>query len=259
MISALSPRRPHLVVAAGSVATATAGFLTAQLSTETWGSPDQVKSDGLLWRFNVATGLVALALLVITLSIGPLVALSGKDRRRRVHHPWRRATGVWSAVFALAHVPGGLAIHSSGWRIWEPFASAVPGFDARPFDEFTIGYWVGAGALVAMIVLAATSNRQSLSRMGAYRWKRLHRLSYVVYAFVAVHVVALQFGESRAVVWVLLTAGVFAPVIPLRLLRRFNDRHRSQSATSGSKRPAFDDAGPAATAPQRVSAVETRS
>jgi hypothetical protein len=70
----------------------------------------------------------------------------GSDRRRRIHHPWRRATGVWSAVFTLAHVPAGLAIHSPEWRIWEPFASAFRGFDDRPFDEFTIGYWVGAGA-----------------------------------------------------------------------------------------------------------------
>ena len=117
MNSALSSLRPHPVVAAASVSTATAVFLIASLSTETWGSPDQVKSDGLLWRFNVATGLVALALLVITLSIGPLLTLFGDERRRRVHHPWRRATGVWAAVFALAHLPGGLAIHSSGWKI----------------------------------------------------------------------------------------------------------------------------------------------
>ena len=219
-------RRPHLVVATASVATAAAVLVTASLSTETWGSPDAVKSNGLLWRFNIATGLVALALLVITLSIGPLLTLRGTSRRRRVHHAWRRATGVWCAVFALAHVPGGLAIHSSGWRVWEPFASAVPGVSARRFDEFTIGYWAGAAALFAIMVLAATSNQRSLSRMGAKRWKRLHRLSYVIYAFVAVHVVALQFGESRALVWVLLTAGVFAPVIPLRLFRRFHD-HRS--------------------------------
>lgn len=151
--------------------------------------------------------------------------------------------------------PWGVAIHSSGWRIWEPFASALPGFDARSVDEFTIGYWAGAGALVAMVVLAGTSNRQSLCRMGAYRWKRLHRLSYVVYAFVAVHVVAVQFGESRAVVWVLLIAGVFAPVFPLRLLRRFNDRHRLQPATPGSKRPALNVAGNGS---RRVSAHETR-
>ena len=105
-----------------------------------------------------------------------------------------------------------------------------PGLGARRFDEFTIGYWAGAAALVAMIVLATTSNRQSLSRMDAQRWKRLHRLSYVVYAFVAVHVAALQFGESRAAVWVLLTAGVFAPVLPVRLLRRLNNRHRPQTA-----------------------------
>jgi DMSO/TMAO reductase YedYZ heme-binding membrane subunit len=224
-----APDRPHVTVAAVAAFAAASIFLLASASTETWGSPDQIKSDGLLWRFNVATGLVALGLLVVTLSIGPLLTLSGSGRQRRVHHRWRRATGVWSAVFALAHVPGGLAIHSSGWRIWEPFASALPGVESRSFDEFTIGYWAGAIALLAMIPLAVTSNRFSLARMGARRWQRLHRLSYVIYAFVTIHVVALQFGESRAVVWVLLTAGVFAPVIPLRLLRR----HRGRGSRAG--------------------------
>ena len=57
-------------------------------------------------------------------------------------------------------MPGGLAIHSTGWRVWEPFASAIPGVDARQFDEFTVGYWVGAAALLAMLPLLATSNRR---------------------------------------------------------------------------------------------------
>jgi DMSO/TMAO reductase YedYZ heme-binding membrane subunit len=96
--------------------------------------------------------------------------------------------------------------------------------DRVVFDGFTIGDWAGATALLAMIPLAVTSNRRSISGMGARRWQQLHRLSYAIYAFVAVHVVALQFGESRAAVWVLLTAGVFAPVIPLRLLRRYRVR-----------------------------------
>ncbi len=239
--------RPHVVVATVASATAATVFIVSRRSTETWGGPDMVKSDGLLWRFNIATGLVALALLVVTLSIGPVLALTGRDRRSRVHHPWRRATGVWSAVFALAHIPGGLAIHSSGWRIWTPFASAIPGAVARPFDEFTVGYWFGAGALIAMLPLVITSNRRALTRMGARRWQRLHRLSYVVYAFVAVHVVALQFGESRQIVWVGLTALVFSPVIPLhglRLRRRRRDRRleleksSSPPGSAGKPRPA---------------------
>ena len=204
--------RRHVVVGGASVVAVGALMVITEFSTETWGPPDERKADGLLWQFNVSTGLVALWLLVVTLSIGPVRAIRSGGRPA-VHLPWRRVTGVWSVVLVAAHVPGGLAIHTTGWSLWSPFASAIPGLDARRFDEFTIGYWIGAVALVVLVPLVATSTTGALRRLGAPRWKRLHRLTYMAFALVAVHVVAMQYGEGRDIRHVALTALVFAVAV----------------------------------------------
>lgn len=203
--------RRHLIAGSCAVVAVLAVFGLLELSTETWGSGRRVKSDGTLWRYNIATGSVALAFVVATLSIGPLRRLRGK--RTPVHLPWRRVTGVWAAIVVFAHFPGGLAIHTSGWRLYRPFASVVPGVPSRPFDEFTVGYWAGLLALTALVPLAATSNDASLRRLGPDRWKRLHRLAYLVLGLVAIHIVSMQYGESRdrlhaAGVWLLIAVAV---------------------------------------------------
>jgi DMSO/TMAO reductase YedYZ heme-binding membrane subunit len=204
--------RRHVAVGAASGVAVLALMVVTEFSTETWGSPDEPKTEGLLWQFNVSTGLVALTLLVVTLSIGPVRGLRGRGRRA-VHLPWRRVTGVWSAILVGAHVPGGLAMHTTGWRLWTPFASAVPGVEARAFDEFTIGYWTGALALVALVPLVVTSTDGALRRLGPIRWKRLHNLTYAVFVLVAVHVVAMQYGEGRDKRHVALTALVFSVAV----------------------------------------------
>jgi DMSO/TMAO reductase YedYZ heme-binding membrane subunit len=212
--------RRHVVVGVASAVAVGTLMAITEFSTETWGPPDEPKADGLLWQFNVSTGLVALALLVFTLSIGPVRAIRSA-RRPAVHLPWRRVTGVWSAVLVAAHVPGGLAIHTTGWSLWSPFASAIPGIDARRFDEFTVGYWIGAVALVVLVPLVATSNAGALRRLGPSRWKRLHRLAYVAFVLVAVHVVAMQYGEGRDIRHVALTALVFSIAVGAQIAGRY--------------------------------------
>jgi sulfoxide reductase heme-binding subunit YedZ len=188
-----------------------------EFSAETWGMPDERKTDGSLWQFNVATGSVALVLLVATLVFRPARMLIGRTAGP-ASLPWRRTLGIWVAVALVAHVPGGLAIHSSGWRIWEPFESILPWSNGRRFDEFTVGYWMGLLGVLLLLPLVLTSNDAAMRRLGARRWLRLHRvLTWAVYWVVAVHVVALQYGEFRNLKHVAVTASVFAVALVVRV------------------------------------------
>ena len=212
-------------------------MLLTELSSETWGMPGQKKTAGSLWQFNIATGTVALSLLVATLTYRPARVLFGRSPGP-AHLPWRRALGVWAAISVVADVPGGLAIHTTGWQIWTPFESVLPWVDGRPFDEFTVGFWMGLLAVLALIPLAATSNAAALRRLGAGRWQRLHRvLSWTLYCLIALHVVALQYGEFRNRRHVALTASVFAVAIVARLaaLRSTRRAQRSDTLASGSQ------------------------
>lgn len=173
------------------------------------------KADGTLWRYNVATGSIALLLLAVTMSIGPIRVLRGR-RRPAVHLPWRRVTGIWTAVFAVIHFPGGLAIHSSGWKIWQPFMRIWPEPD-QLVDSFGVAYWAGLAALAFVIVLGVTSRDGSMRRLGAKRWKRLHRIAYVAVGMVAVHSLAMQYAERRDPRHAALTALVLVVMVGLQL------------------------------------------
>jgi sulfoxide reductase heme-binding subunit YedZ len=209
-------------------------MLVTEFSAETWGMPNHRKTDGSLWQFNVATGTVALGLVVATLVYRPVRML----RRRPpgpASLPWRRTIGIWAAIAVVAHVPGGLAIHSTGWQIWIPFESVIPGNTGRPFDEFTIGYWFGLFAVLALVPLLLTSNAASMRRLGARRWSRLHRVAvWLAYWLLAVHVVALQYGEFRNLRHVALTASVFAVALVARVAWRWVSWRRAGHPVSSS-------------------------
>lgn len=207
--------RRHLTVG-GSAGTAfVALMLVTERSRDTWGGANP-KAAGTLWQFNVSTGTVALGLLVTSLMIGPIRRLTG--RSATLNNPWRRATGIWAAVFAACHLTGGLAIHTSGWNLWVPFSSVIPPLAQRRFDEFTIGYWTGLLAALALVPLVVTSRDGAIRQLGRLRWRRLHRvLGWSVFWIIAVHAASLQLGENRDPLHMLLTASVFAAALVVRL------------------------------------------
>ncbi len=116
-------------------------------------------------------GLAALALLLITLAMTPLQRLSGWGGWIAV----RRQLGLWCFAYVVLHLSA--------------YAVFVLGLDAgqllidlrkRPY------IFVGALAFVGLLVLAVTSNRWSIRKLGR-RWKTLHHLVYLVLALVLLH------------------------------------------------------------------------
>lgn len=117
-------------------------------------------------------GLGALVLLLITLSMTPLQKLSGWAGWIAV----RRQLGLWCFAYVVLHLSG--------------YTAFILGFDwsqmgvelrKRPYII------VGALGFLCLLVLALTSNRYSQRRLGS-RWKKLHRLVYVVLGLGLLHV-----------------------------------------------------------------------
>lgn len=223
--------RRHLLVGSVAVVSMIAVFLVLQVSNELWAEGENWrKADGLLWRYNVATGVVSLGLLATTLSVGALRVLAGG--RPAVHLPNRRVLGIWAAIATLAHVPGGLAIHSDGWAFWRPFARILP-TDGDLIDPYSVAYWAGLVGLACITVLAWTSRDRSMRSMGADRWKRLHRLAYVAAAAVFLHVVAMQVAERRALGHATLTGVALLALIGLPAAAYASYRARSARSAPG--------------------------
>ncbi len=110
------------------------------------------------------TGLLGLVFLTLTLVITPLRRLTGAN--------WliaaRRNLGVLGFAYIAAHFLIFFLFDRAG-----DVGSTLTEIVERVY------LWFGTGALVIMIPLAITSTDGMVTRLGAKRWKRLHRLAYV--------------------------------------------------------------------------------
>jgi ferredoxin-NADP reductase/DMSO/TMAO reductase YedYZ heme-binding membrane subunit len=118
------------------------------------------------------TGLVGLTLLILSLVITPLRRLTKWNTLVAI----RRNLGVIGFFYILTHF---LIFF---W--WDREGSIASTIDEILDREYL---WFGFGALVLMVPLAITSFDAMVSRLGAKRWKLLHRLTYVAIGSGAYH------------------------------------------------------------------------
>ena len=129
------------------------------------------------------TGLLGLGLITLSLLITPL----------------RRLTG-WAPLIALRRRLGVLgfayiAVHFLIFFWWDRNGSVASTVHEIVTREYL---WFGFGALVLMTPLAITSTDAMVSRLGAKRWKLLHRLAYLVGIGGVVHYLLLVKSDIRA-------------------------------------------------------------
>lgn len=148
------------------------------------------------------TGDLAVWLFIVTLAVSPLRRVFP----RRGWAAWlaRRRRDLGVAAFAYAAVHTGLYLHRK---------SPMPELIAHEAVE--PGMAVGWVALLAMLLLAATSNDASVRRLKA-GWRRLHRLAYPAAALVMAHWILTAFDPLKA--W--LHAAVVALLLAARALPR---------------------------------------
>lgn len=113
----------------------------------------------------------ALIMLLVTLCMTPLQKLTGWSGWIVV----RRQLGLWCFAYVLMHLCAYLFfILGLDW--------GQLGVELRKRPYII----VGSLALVGLLALAVTSNRYSQRRLGA-RWKKLHRLVYVILGLGLLH------------------------------------------------------------------------
>ena len=128
------------------------------------------------------TGLIGLVMLMLSLVITPLRKLTGWNLLIAV----RRNLGVLGFVYILAHFFIFFLVDRAG-SIGSTFREIVD----------RVYLWFGFGALLMMIPLTITSTDAMLTRLGAKRWKRLHRLAYPIAIAGVVHYYLLVKSDIR--------------------------------------------------------------
>ena len=151
--------------------------------------------------------------LLAALAISPVADLTGF--RRLIL--FRRMVGLFAFAYACLHVSSylGLDLFFDWQAFWE---------DILKRNYIT----VGMAALLLLTPLAVTSTNNMVKRLGAARWRRLHRLVYPAAILVALHYIMMVKSIQLEP---LIYAGILALLLGFRLIRR------QQKEKPGSKEP----------------------
>lgn len=120
-------------------------------------------------------GMWGLQLLLVTLCVTPLRQMTGIALLR-----FRRALGLLAFGYVVAHMLVWLVLD-----IQLDWDEAVKSILKRPYIT------IGMLGFAVLVPLALTSTDRAIRRMGAQRWARLHRLSYVAAIAGAIHYLLL--------------------------------------------------------------------
>lgn len=143
-------------------------------------------------------GLGALIFLLITLSMTPLQRLTGWAG-------WivsRRQLGLWCFAYIVLHMTSYMF-----FVLGLDWGQLGVELSKRPYII------VGALGFLGLLALAVTSNRYSQRRLGA-RWKKLHKLVYVILVLGLLHFLWIVRADLKE--WVVY-AGIGAFLLALRI------------------------------------------
>ncbi len=180
------------------------------------------------WLASRASGLVALAL--ITLSVGIGLAMAGRAVQRPGLAPRLMALHEHAALGGLIAIAvHGITLLGDAWLHPGPVGIAVP--FAMDYEPAFTGLGILGGYLAAALGLSFYARR----RIGPKLWRRLHRATILVYALSVVHTLGAGTHASEPWLrWAIALTG--APILYLLVLRMLPapqpQRRRTRTGTS---------------------------
>jgi len=181
----------------------------------------------LWWLISRASGVVALALVSLSVLMGLAMAA------RAIPRPgWKRTVARLHehvALTALAAVGlHGVSLLGDTWL--KPGLRGI----AIPFALHYRPGFTGAGIIAGYLMMLVGPSFYLRRRIGAGRWRKLHRVSAAIWILAAVH--TLGAGSDAAGLW--LRAVVLAPVAPIAYLLVLRlARERPATARRSAHRP----------------------
>lgn len=152
-------------------------------------------------------GFVALAFFLVVMYTGAL-------QRGKLRKQLAMVRAEWAVVGSILLIPHFL--------VFTEFVLEELGLWQAPLN-----YWLGVLAGLMIVPLAITSLRIVRKKLRYQQWKHLHRLSYLVYALVALHLIVLS--NQRLPFYVIL----FGTYLVMRLItvkeQHNHRRHMQQS------------------------------
>lgn len=166
------------------------------------------------------TGLLGIIFLTLSLAVTPLRRLTKWNTLISV----RRNLGVFGFFY--------ISVHFAIFFVLDRELSVGSTLHEIVTREYL---WFGTGALVLMIPLAITSTDGMLSRLGAKRWKLLHRLAYLVAICGVIHYYLLVKADTtKPIAFAIVIGGLFS----YRIVAHYVDLRRQVAALMDSVKAA---------------------
>jgi methionine sulfoxide reductase heme-binding subunit len=161
----------------------------------------------LWWLVSRASGIVALVLISLSVIMGLTMATKalGRPGARRTLAKLHEHVALTALLAIGAH---GLSLLGDHWL--RPGLGGI----ALPFAMAYRPQFTGVGIIAGYLALLLGPSFYLRRRIGARRWRRLHRLIAIAWLLSAVH--ALGAGSDAQQPW--LRALVFFPVVPIAYL-----------------------------------------
>jgi sulfoxide reductase heme-binding subunit YedZ len=178
----------------------------------------------LWWLVSRASGVVALVLISISVLLG-LTMAAGAMRRRGLKRSIVRVHEHLAMTALIAVGVHGLSLLGDGWLRPSLREIAVP---------FAISYrplFTGLGIIAGYGAVLVGPSFYLRRRLGSARWRKLHRLSLLVWFLAAIHTVGA--GSDAARPW--LRAIVVSPIIPMVYLLALRALGPSRAAIAGKR------------------------
>jgi sulfoxide reductase heme-binding subunit YedZ len=179
------------------------------------------------WLASRASGLVALALITLSVTLGLMMAgrVAAKPGLKKTLMAVHEHAALAGLIAIAVH---GITLLGDRWLNPGPVGIAVPFvMDYKPV--FT-GLGITAGYLAAALGLSFYARK----RIGTKHWRQLHKLTIVVYVLSVVHTVGA--GTDASTPWLraaLVATG--APVLFLFVMRILpRERERPRAATASA-------------------------
>ena len=163
-------------------------------------------SDHLWWLVSRASGLVALALVTLSVLLG--LAMAGRLRRGPAAAGFRVSHEHLAIAALVAIGVHGLSLLGDPWL--HPGLSGISVPFALGYRPVYTGLGVIAGYLTALLALSFYIRR----RIGVRTWRRLHRFTIGAYALAVVHALGAGTDASLpAVRWAVLSSAAVVGVL----------------------------------------------
>lgn len=172
-----------------------------------------IAGEHLFWITSRAAGGAALILASAAVGVGLMVSARRKTDYKRDLRAIHEALSLTALAMVALH---GLALLGDSYL--NPGVTGI----AIPFVGFYRPLWTGLG-IVAGYGLAALGLTYYLrDRIGAARWRKLHRFTAIFWALAIVHTIGA--GSDAAQLWFLLASGIVVVPAALLLVLRWLDR-----------------------------------